>query len=330
VVYVFPQGKPSKDTPWHENVTDSRVEEGFAMSSAFHSLVERSIIAWDSLDFVGKDRAVTTLDLAELLRSLISLEALLRNRQFWFFQRRNSFLKQRLLMKWSPAHLDEYILLPICYGFVNNNDCFFVSHYWHTREHPDPEGHDMRLFREDLVREEWSYIWVDWTCMPQAPRNDAQQTYFKKILYCIPMLVRDCAFEWRFPTFEPRAWILFEVAEFILNHRRYIETTDIKPFIQHVFDMLEEGVRPVVSNHGYICTNGGDLQLVIGWLEVLVILVKIIPHVGMRQKILDWVNNANLGCVSEPLLGLVIDKARGVISCNGTTYQFTPVFRSLY
>jgi hypothetical protein len=51
----------------------------------------------------------------------------------------------QLLTKWHPVRLDEYILLPIDYGFVNRKDCFFVSHYWHTREHPDPTGHDVSL-----------------------------------------------------------------------------------------------------------------------------------------------------------------------------------------
>jgi hypothetical protein len=69
------------------------------------------------------------------------------------------------MVKWDPTALDEYILLPVHYGFVNNQDCFFVSHYWHTKEHPDPEGTDMQLFRTDLELVDWRYIWVDWTCM---------------------------------------------------------------------------------------------------------------------------------------------------------------------
>jgi hypothetical protein len=102
-------------------------------------------------------------------------------------------------------------------------------------------------------------------------------------------------------------------------------------FVSHVEEMFQEGVRPVVSKHGYIqvCTNGGDLPLVtvIGWLEVLVILVKVVPNTGTRQEILDWINKSNVGSYSNPILGIEIDKARGVLSCNGTTYQFTPVFR---
>jgi hypothetical protein len=53
-------------------------------------------------------------------------------------------------MKWDLDRLEEYILLPIDYGFANNQDCFFISHFWRTSEHPDPQADDMRFFREDL------------------------------------------------------------------------------------------------------------------------------------------------------------------------------------
>jgi len=324
----------SKDTyppkvrslPSTKNVADYRAKGASAASAAFQSLVERSIIAWNSLNYVGVDQAVVVRKHIDMLRNLSSMETLLENRQFWFFQLKESFIQQKLLMKWDPVRLDEYILLPIHYGFVNNQDCFFVSHYWHAREHPDPEGHDMCLFLKDLAQMEWSYIWVDWTCMPQDPRSEVQRTYFKKMLQCIPILVRDSAFAWRFPTFEPRAWILFEVAEYVLNHAQPTFTNDLAPFISHVVEMVKDGVRPVVSKYGYVCTNGGDLPLVIGWLEVLIILVKVVPNIGTRQEILDWINRNYVGSYSKPALGIEIDKARGVISCNGTTYEFTPVF----
>lgn len=306
---------------------DNLVKGGPDVSAAFQSLVKRSITAWNSLNYVGVDQVEVARKNIEMLRSLSSIEAILENGQFWFFQLKESFIQQQLLMKWHPVRLDEYILLPTDYGFVNCKNCFFISHYWHTREHPDPTGHDMRLFLEDLAHEEWSYIWVDWTCMPQAPRSKAQQTYFQKMLRFIPMLVRDCAFTWRFPAFEPRAWVLFEVAEYVLNHTEYIVTADIQIFISHVKAMFKEGVRSVVSKYGYVCTNGGDLPVVIGWLEVLIILVKCAPNVGTRQEILDWINRSYVGTYSNPILGIEIDMANGVISCNGTTYHFTPVFR---
>jgi hypothetical protein len=113
-------------------------------------------------------------------------------------------MRQNLFMKWDPDCLDDYILLPIEYGFVNKRDCFFISHYWRTPKHPDPEGEDFRLIRGDLDDVEWAYVWMDWTCLPQFPQNEMQQRYLNRMLPCIPTIVRNCAFEWRFPKFEPR------------------------------------------------------------------------------------------------------------------------------
>ena len=186
-----------------------------------------------------------------------------------------------------PNRLEDYILLPIDYGFANNQDYFFISHYWRTREHPDLQGDNLRAFREDLQGMEWSNIWLDWTCMPQVPRSDVQQRYFNKMLWCIPMIVRDCAFAWRFPKFEPRAWILFEVAEYVLNHSDVTITNDMEPFVSHALEMIKEGVSLVVDKYEYQCTSKGNSKLVIGWLEILAILAKVVPNVGTRQEILD-------------------------------------------
>jgi len=315
----------------HTSHTISSSVERTSEHASFRSLVERSIIAWNSLTYVsvGGDKPSVFRRHIEILRSLDSVDALLSTgvHQFWFFQLKKSFLRQQRLMKWDSGRLDEYILLPIDYGFVNNRDCFFVSHYWHTPEHPDRDGRDLRLFREDLEHLEWSYIWVDWTCMPQAPRSQAQREYFKRMLLYIPALLRDCAFEWRFPAFEPRAWILFEVAEYVLTHREHAVTSDIRPFISHTQELIAEGVRPTISKHRYGCTNGSDLDLVIGWLELLVIIAKIVPDVSRRQDILDWVDKSSVGSYNAMQLGITVDKANGVVTHHGKTYHFTPVFR---
>ncbi|KAF9456600.1 hypothetical protein BDZ94DRAFT_1275255 [Collybia nuda] len=294
----------------------------------FQSLVDRSIEAWKSLNYVGRDQAEAITRWTRILRNIKSLEALLESSKlFWFFQLKESFVQQKLLGKWNSDSLDAYILLPLEHGFANNQDCFFISHYWNTPEHPDPQGHDMRLFLEDIGQTEWSYVWVDWTCMPQSPRTEAESYYFKNMLQFIPTLVRDCAFEWRFPSFAPRAWILFEIAEYVFTHSGGIAITeDITPFISHVIELVQEGVRPTLSKYGYTCTNNSDILYVIGWLEVLVILVKIFPDVGMRQQILDSLDTDNVGIFRLTPIGLGIDKRRGIITeQDGTEHRFTPI-----
>ena len=232
------------------------------------------------------------------------------------------------MLKWDPNGLDRYILLPVDYGFANNQDCFFVSHFWRERYHPDPDGVDLRLFHEDLKSQDWSYVWLDWTCMPQADRTTAGQYYFDRMLRCIPMVVRDCGFAWRFPRFEPRAWVLFEVAEYMLNHQAYWITDDIKPFVSHVNEMVELGeVKPIIEKYKYRCTTMGDMALVVGWLEMVVLLRRLVESVHHRQELFDWLNQPYTGSMSIPELGMEIDKAKGTIAVGGKTYNITPVYQ---
>jgi len=294
-------------------------------STEYYALIERSIDSWKSINFVWKDKAASHRRCADLLRTLQSIEALLTNAQFWFFQQRSRFLAQSTLPKWDPGNLGEYILLPIDYGFVNNEDCFFVSHYWHTPQHPDPKGEDLRSFQHDLAQLDWSYVWVDFTCLPQWPRTAEQETYFIRTLTSIPMLVRDCAFEWRFPSFEPRAWILFEVGENLFSHTEHTMTEDVAPFMSHLREMTVQGVQPVMAKYGYRCTNGGDLPLVTGWLELLIILFRICAHKSDMQEILDWVNRGDVEIYTARPLNIHVDKGKGIVRHGEIEHKFTPL-----
>jgi hypothetical protein len=66
-------------------------------------------------------------------------------------------------------------------------------------------------------------------------------------------------------------------------------------------------------------------ELVIGWLEILVILYKIIPNMRARREIYDILDKPWVGSFYHYELGIEIDKANGIISANGTNYKFTPV-----
>ncbi len=307
--------------------------EGSTSSSAFQSLIERSIAAWDLLNRFGVDD--TTFDVhANSLKGHSSLESVMKgSTAYWFFQRRESFMNQPVLMKWDPNRLDEYVLIPVAKGFVNKQDCFFVSHYWRTPHHPDPDAVDLALLRQDLETLEWSYIWVDWTCMPQVPRSGVQKTFFKRGLAQIPMLLRDCGFSFRFPTFEPRAWILYEIAAWVLDHKDFTWTDDNRPFIHHAFEMLTSGVRPVIDKYGYKCTNESDLDIVTGWLEIHVLLCQIFEDdVHSRRELHDEINRKEAGSFSCYLdWGIItVDKVDGIISYLGRTVRFTPLFHHYY
>ncbi|KAJ7822731.1 hypothetical protein B0H14DRAFT_3731138 [Mycena olivaceomarginata] len=156
----------------------------------------------------------------------------------------------------------------------------------------------------DLVSMTWSYVWIDWTCMPQVgedgKRTPLEKPYFGMMLQCIPMVVRDCAFVWRFPAWEPRAWILYEIAEHAVGHRQYVVTEDNKPFLRHVQEMVLFGVHPVLDKYKYRCTNASDMDLVTGRLELLVILAKLFPDdVTIRRELLDILNKPANGSVTH-------------------------------
>lgn len=297
--------------------------------AAFQSLVARSIAAWRSIRFATKNREELIEKYSAMLPKLKSIDDLLgANPKYWFFQTRENFMSQTALAKWDSDCLERYIVLPVDCGFANNTDCFFISHYWRTPSHPDPDGIDLSLLRQDLEGQEWSYVWLDWTCLPQVPRSQAEERYFRQMLQCIPLVVQDCAFVWRYPEFEPRAWVLFEIAVFLLNHH-YCDspTEDMKPFALHIKKMVEStGVIPTLKEYGYRCADDSDLTLVTGWLEILVILHKAVPDVLLRQEILDHIHNPSVGSFSNPFSGLGVDKSAGTITLNGTTHKFTPVF----
>ena len=95
--------------------------------------------------------------------------------------------------------------------------------------------------------------------MPQGDENGdrshSEKRYFKEMLRRIPMIVRDCGFAWRFPAFEPRAWILYEVAEYVANHKEHILTDDNETFIAHLIEMTKQGVASVVKKYVYVVST---------------------------------------------------------------------------
>lgn len=104
-------------------------------------LVDRSIQSWERtyLHDLPQPRHIS-----ELLRNTQCLDDFLRtapkNLMFWFFQRRDVFLSQERISKWSSERLEDYVLLPAHPGYVSRQECFFISHFWLSAEDPDPDG----------------------------------------------------------------------------------------------------------------------------------------------------------------------------------------------
>ncbi|KAF2732702.1 hypothetical protein EJ04DRAFT_544551 [Polyplosphaeria fusca] len=293
---------------------------------AWSSLVSRSIAAWD--DLISDEQPVP-IDLHKnLLREYHSLDEFLvespKLLTFWFFQRRSAFISQKRFKKWSREDLDDLVLIPASPGYVWRTDCFFVSHFWRSREHPDPDGTTLRLHQAELEPQTWSYIWVDWTCMPQHPRSPSEQKYFSRGLRTMSGIIRNTGFIYFYPPFKPRLWILYEIAEYHLTCVGGIQKTpDIEPFLQHINEMIEKGVLETLAKHHYDCYEDYDRQFLTSWLELLVLFRRLEINIDFIRKIMDHMTWFNvLGDQVYP--GLKLNRYEGRLVYLGNELTFTP------
>ena len=297
----------------------------------FRDLVERSITAWNALSYAGdpKLKDLHFQVLSETLRGFESIDDLLRSEiVFCFFQRREFFFWQDRFLKWNPIHLEHnYVLLPVGYGFINKRDCYYVSHFWRTKEHPDPQGEDFEIVAGHLAIESWEYVWVDWTCLPQSPRSNSQTEYATKMLQRTSILMRSCAFEWTYPLLvEPRLWILVEVAQHMLTGNGFATTSQIGLVSNDVLAMETEGVRQVIRRRGYQCSIPGDYRLLVGWLELLVIASKLVPDVFLKRSLLDSLDASIVSNWNDHATGIEVNKATGIVSYGKQVYRFAPLW----
>jgi len=295
------------------------------VDATWASLVSRSMQAWDTIK-AEHEIAQAFLPRDILLKCKTLEEFLLKSIQcshFWFFQLRSSFMSQKRLMKWSPNRLKEYVILPAMPGLVLRTNCFFLSHYWRSKEDPDPGGDYLRLCQAELQVQSWSYIWVDWTCMPQDPRTELEAQYFERCLRTMAWLIRNCGFMYYYPPFEPRLWILYEVAEYMLTcESPMLPTEDAQSFVQHTHEMLEVGVQPVLSKYGYNCTQDRDKQYLTSWLELLVLLKRLKLPTLIVRVLMDTSTWGNpIGTLVNNILLRLYD---GTLTVDGVVHKFTP------
>ena len=298
--------------------------------ASWRSLVSRSIAAWEEMhpeDHVHKRFGKELLESSHTLHDFLPPTAC-PGPTFWFFQTRSAFLSQDRLAKWSNSDLNEYILLAP--SMLRREDCYFMSHFWRTREHPDPDGEYLRLSQAVLEKQDWKYIWVDWTCAPQSPRAPAEQIYFHRCLWTMSAIIRNCTFMWYYPPFEARLWILYEVVEYDLTSSgsKY-GTEDVVTYIKHVDEMVQFGVCRTLHKHGYRCSNEYDWQLLTSWLQVLAILRRTGLNIICVRRLLDsltWFNTAKRANIE----GVVLDKEEGTLRLGGKVYTFKPFPRESF
>ena len=259
---------------------------------AWCRLVARSIAAWEILTRFAPAEEISKQIPKEIMQECGSLDDFFSQASnpliFWFFQRWDAFVAQSTMNKWSRDLLEDYILVPASLGFVNRNDCFFVSHFWRTSSHPDPDGKYLRLYQDELRTQSWTYIWVDWTCIPQDLRTPAAERYFLRSLETMSGIIRNCGVTWFYPPFEARMWILYEVAEYTLTCSQSFEATpDMNKFKNHVQEMLQTGVLSVLDRYGYTCSYERDRAFLTSWLEILVLLTRLRIDIDDIRRVMD-------------------------------------------
>lgn len=299
-------------------------------SVAWSSLISRSLEAWAALNRPKHPLAEGFLrDYIDLDDFLTKFSTGFGGPLFWFFQRRESFLSQKTMTKWSKDRLDDYILLPGLPGFVTRDECFFVSHFWHTHGNPDPGGKYLQLMQKELEAQPWSYIWVDWICMPQEPRSENEEGYFLQALRTMPAIIRNCGFMWYYPGFEPRMWILYEVAEYVLTcegAREQLATEDIKDYMGHVEEMREAGVVATLDKHGYKCKFDRDKEFITSWLELLILLDRLLVVYDIRriQDNITWFYTCPTMFIATLNGTVTLERFQGTLKLGGEEYRFTP------
>lgn len=98
------------------------------------------------------------------------------------------------------------------------------------------------------------------------------EKYFRRTLATVSGIIRNCAFVWFYPPFEARLWILYEIAEYTLTcSDSFMLTADIQHFVDHVGEMVRDGVRQVLNRYDYKCTFEYDRALLTSRLELLVL-----------------------------------------------------------
>ncbi|KAM7184710.1 hypothetical protein V8F33_012824 [Rhypophila sp. PSN 637] len=228
-----------------------------------NSLVERSIAAWNPLH--NSERGLEE----SMLRSWSNpaRKGQLRT-DVLVLQTREAFLSQKTMTKWSRLNLDDYVLLPATSGsFVRRDESFFISNFWHSTTEPDPGGKYLKLLQHDLSQ-----------C-------------FGRTLQTMSGIIRNCGFGWYYPLFEPRLWILYEVAMYLLTSTKWSTVSgfpDMQEFLTHILEMVRFGVKETLEKYKYRCSYSRDKEFLTAWLELLVLLRRLRVHIDEVRKLMDY------------------------------------------
>lgn len=164
--------------------------------------------------------------------------------------------------------------------------------------------------------------------MPQAPRSLVEEKYFRRTLATVSGIIRNCGFVWFYPPFEARIWILYEIAEFTLtSSNAFAPTSDIQNFVDHVEEMVQDGVCQVLNRYNYRYTFEHDKVFLTSWLELLVLLRRYHVDIDDLRRLMDhitWFPTCKQIVTYSADGKLELDRFSGALTINGTKRTFTP------
>jgi hypothetical protein len=160
--------------------------------------------------------------------------------------------------------------------------------------------------------------------MPQHPRSPPEKTYFHHGLRTMSSIIRNAGFTYFYPPFKPRLWILYEIAEYHLTcFEGTQKTSDIELFLQHIDEMLENGVQKTLAKHHYHCYEDRGRQYLTSWLELLVLFRQLKVNIYLVRRIMNdmtWFQVAG----TQFFPGLELRKYEGSLVYLGNKHTFTP------
>ncbi len=181
----------------------------------------------------------------------------------------NSFLGKFKLIKGSnlltysklPSYRTVQKLLESYSDIPHEQNKYFVSHRWLSTEQPDPDGHQLRLLKQNIELD--SYYWIDYSCVPQHPRSSQEEKLFRESIEWLPSLLfgmNVIVLRFQDDGYYERAWCFFELlaANVLGREVFYLTEKDIDDTTNSGRDVLEQTLLRM-DLPDYLAANPDDL-----------------------------------------------------------------------
>lgn len=288
--------------PWENVIEESKnirlKSKIFVDFSEYKSLRDFSCIS-SSIKDKYQNLFLDELTIQEILSSKTNILV--------FFVRKEAILKMKRFIVWEEMNFNDFILIPLDSLFINNHDCQFFSHFWRTKNHPDPDGYDLELLKQHLRQDKITkYVWIDYCCIPQHLDHEIKQRYFEYILTRIPVLIQECSFNFFYieNDVRNRVWIFYEMMLYNLIHVKKLPITeDNEKYYNFMLKFLSENnlLEDFFVRNDFKTASEDDLTYIIKYLTIFMKLGSIIDDIAQIHELLDNLNF--LTTSSEYLIG---------------------------